>query len=105
MLTLLQARGEAQGEGCCLLRAQEAGREAAVRGEEDRQGRREDDRGPPGLRLLGIVADSYTSLSFMRFLSRSARWFRASTSFAWMVGIGNGYLTRCASQAWDLINY
>lgn len=105
MLTaVLQARGEAQGQGCCLLRAQEAGRETAHRGEEDGEGRHEDDGGPPGLRLLEIVANSHTSLSFMRFHSRLARWFRASTSFAWMVGIGNGYLTHCASQAWDLIN-
>jgi hypothetical protein len=50
------------------------------------------------------VANSHTSLSFMRFHSRLARRFWASTSFAWMVGNGNGYLTHCASQAWDLIN-
>ncbi len=46
---------------------------------------------------------SQPSVSFMRFHSRLARWFRASTSFAWMVGMGNGYLTHCASQAWELI--
>lgn len=105
MLTLSQqARGEAQGQGRCLLRAQEAGRETAHRGEEDREGRHEDGGGPQGLRLLEIVASSQPDLSFMRFLSRLARWFRASNSFAWMVGIGHGYLTHCASQAWDLIN-
>jgi hypothetical protein len=94
LLTFLQARGAAQGEGCCLLRAQEAGREAVVGGEEGGEGRREDDRGSCGLWLLEIVAGtkntilslSHTSpsLSFMRFHSRLARWFRASTSFSWM---------------------
>lgn len=56
MLTDVQTRGETQGQGCRLLRAQEAGRETAVRGEEEREGRQEDRHGPRGLRLLKAVA-------------------------------------------------
>lgn len=105
LLTAWQAGGEAQGKGRCLLRAQEAGRETAFRGEEDGERRPEDGGGPRGLRLLSDSGHSQPSVSFMRFHSRLARWFRASTSFAWMVGTGKGYLTRCASRVWDLIQY
>jgi len=56
MLTRSQTRGAPQGEGCCLLRAQEAGCETAIRGEEEREGRQENGAGPRGLRLLEDVA-------------------------------------------------
>jgi len=58
ILTEFQTRGEAQGEGRRLLRAQEAGRQAAFRGKEGcgGQGRSQGFGGPRGLRLLNAVA-------------------------------------------------
>ena len=105
MLTVQQTRGETQGKGCCLLRGQEGRRQEAFTGQEDRQGRLQDGRGPRRLRLLEIVANCTTSLTFL-----------CDFTLEWRGGSGHqlhlrgwwdmaGWLSDicCASQAWELI--
>lgn len=103
MLTRLQTRGETQGEGRCLLRAQEAGRTTAYRGEEDGEGGQEDHAGPRGLRLLIAVAPDSTFCPLCFF------------TLDWRGGLGHhqlhlrgrrerhGSLAYCVSPVRDLI--
>jgi hypothetical protein len=49
----LQSRGAQEGQGCCILRAQEGRQEADGRGQEDGQGRRQD----PGATHLARILD------------------------------------------------
>lgn len=49
---VIQARGEEEGQGRCLLRAQEGSQETACGGPEDREGRREGQDSACRVRLL-----------------------------------------------------
>jgi hypothetical protein len=53
-LTSPQPRGASQGQGRCILRAQEGGEEAARRGKEDRLRRQQDPGAPHLSRLLDV---------------------------------------------------
>jgi hypothetical protein len=99
-----QIGGAEKGQGCCLLRAQEARPETAFGGQEERQGRHKDGPGSRVLRLL-MVAYGYHVMSILSAGS-SLDWrssgFRASSnstsSFASEGGMGKGYMSHCVPR-------
>lgn len=58
-LTFKQVGGAEKGQGCRLLRAQEACSAPAVGGQEERQGRHQDGDGPRVLRILMVAPGDY----------------------------------------------